>query len=230
MTVGEIIKRVKWCIDHETREEAALADGGEDTYMDNIIRAKITDALRWVAMAASQQPLMGESMGTQAAAGSWTTMKLEAKRSTMVEGVDDVVELTMPDYMEVVGVSRVRLKGWHKAAVPVEDTSDDALMMYDETARGTVDRPLATIVRETPVRILAQPMTDNGSVEATVTYVGAQKSAEGSEDTTEIAISGRLENAFIYYIAYLLLAACEDAGAQTMLSVAMQNLGYNTAK
>lgn len=39
MTVGDIIKEVKWCVDHETREDSKLSDGGEDTYMDNIIRA-----------------------------------------------------------------------------------------------------------------------------------------------------------------------------------------------
>lgn len=46
MTISEIINKVKWCIDHETHEDAKLADNGEDSYMDNIIRAKINDARR----------------------------------------------------------------------------------------------------------------------------------------------------------------------------------------
>ena len=54
MTISEIINKVKWCIDHETHEDAKLADNGEDSYMDNIIRAKINDARRWLAVATFQ--------------------------------------------------------------------------------------------------------------------------------------------------------------------------------
>ena len=54
MTISEIINKVKWCIDHETHEDAKLADNGEDSYMDNIIRAKINDARRWLAVVSGQ--------------------------------------------------------------------------------------------------------------------------------------------------------------------------------
>lgn len=219
MTVGDIIEEVKWCIDHETREDSKLSDGGEDTYMDNIIRAKINDALRWVAVMTGQCT----SVKTKKATDDTTAETLTAEAYS-----DDVGVVTLPKGIAAADIRRVRLEGWHKAAVPVDDTSDDALLMFDETAKGSQDRPLATIMRGSELQILVQPWETGDEVE--VAYVGSKNNINDTSDSTTVDVADTQKNAFIYYIAYLLLAAYEDAGAQTMLSIAIQSLGINTQK
>ena len=219
MTVGEIIEEVKWCIDHETREDSKLSDGGEDTYMDNIIRAKINDALRWVAVMTGKCTSVKTKKDTDA-----TT----AKTLTVESYIDDIGVATLPDGIAAADIRRVRIDGWHKAAVPVDDTSDDALLMFDEAVKGSQDRPLATIMRGSELKILVQPWETGNEVE--VAYVGTGNVIDNTSDSTSVYVSDTNKNAFIYYIAYLLLAAYEDAGAQTMLSIAVQSLGINTQK
>lgn len=219
MTVGEIIKEVKWCVDHETREDSKLSDGGEDTYMDNIIKAKINYALRWVAVMTGQCT----SMSTGSSGG------LSVSQNTVITSVNDVGEVTVPAGIAAADIQRVRLSIWCKAAKPVDDTSDDAMLMFDDTAKGTVERPLATIVRGSTIKILVQPWRSECTAE--ISYIGTNQTLLGTPgDSTNVNVSDTQRNAFIYYIAYLLLAAYEDPGAPTMLSIAVQSLGANTQK
>lgn len=219
MTVGEIIKEVKWCVDHETREDSKLSDGGEDTYMDNIIKAKINYALRWVAVMTGQCT----SLNTGGSGG------LSVSQNTVITSVNDVGEVTVPAGISATDIQRVRLSIWCKAAKPVDDTSDDAMLMFDNTAKGTVERPLATIVRGSTIKILVQPWKSGCTAE--ISYIGTNQTLQGTPgDSTNVNVSDTQRNAFIYYIAYLLLAAYEDPGAPTMLSIAVQSLGANTQK
>lgn len=219
MTVGEIIKEVKWCVDHETREDSKLSDGGEDTYMDNIIKAKINYALRWVAVMTGQCT----SLNTGGSGG------LSVSQNTVITSVNDVGEVTVPAGISATDIQRVRLSIWCKAAKPVDDTSDDAMLMFDDTAKGTVERPLATIVRGSTIKILVQPWESGCTAE--ISYIGTNQTLQGTPgDSTNVNVSDTQRNAFIYYIAYLLLAAYEDPGAPTMLSIAVQSLGANTQK
>lgn len=219
MTVGEIIKEVKWCVDHETREDSKLSDGGEDTYMDNIIKAKINYALRWVAVMTGQCT----SLNTGGSGG------LSVTQNTVITSVNDVGEVTVPAGISATDIQRVRLSIWCKAAKPVDDTSDDAMLMFDDTAKGTVERPLATIVRGSTIKILVQPWKSGCTAE--ISYIGTNQTLQGTPgDSTNVNVSDTQRNAFIYYIAYLLLAAYEDPGAPTMLSIAVQSLGANTQK
>lgn len=220
MTVGETIKQVKWCIDHETTGYSKLQDNGEDTYMDNIIRAKINDARRWVAVNSGlcvsvELTSDNESTGNDSKVGVTTYSD--------VSNMSDVGIATIPNGIAAADIKRVRLKGWHKAAVPVADTDDDALMMFDETAKGTSDRPLATVMDGSPVRILVQPYAANAYLE--IAYAGVAADVEVNNDETAVDVAGKSESAFVYYIAYLLLTAYADANAQNMLAVAVQSLG-----
>ena len=45
MKVEDIIKAVRWCIDEESNNFSSITDEKDDLYMDNIIKAKINDAL-----------------------------------------------------------------------------------------------------------------------------------------------------------------------------------------
>ena len=216
MSIEEIIKAVRWCIDEESNNTSEIADEKDDLYMDNIIKSKINDALHWIAITAASSPVLSDSKKVDATTSS--TINVESFDDTRGIGA-----ITMPSDTEVINISRVRGKGWFKAVTPVEDTDDEALMMFDDTAKGTEDRPLATIMRENPIRILLQPIPEK----AVISFVGVPKNVN-TASSTDVAIPDKLSNAFIYYIAFLLLSAYDDTKANQMYTIALQQLGVNT--
>ena len=217
MKVEDIIKQVRWCIDEESNNTSEITDEKDDTYMDDIIKSKINDALHWLAITAASSPVLADSKKVDTTTTS--TVKVEKYDAENGIGV-----ITMDSNTEIINISRVRGKGWFKAVTPVEDTADDALMMYDDTAKGTLDRPQATIMRENPIRILLQPKPE----EAVISFVGVPKNVSISSSDTDVAIPDKLSNAFIYYLAFLLLSAYNDTKATQMYTIAMQQLGVNT--
>lgn len=230
MKVDEIIKQVRWCIDEETSGTAYLTDNKDDVYMENIIRAKIPDALHWIAITASASSVLSSSSSTQKNASSDVASTTTTMTVTSFDDHEDIGVITMPSSVSVFNINRVRGRGWHKAVVPVEDTSDEALMMFDDTSKGTIDRPQAAIMRVKPLQVLVQPMPSDGTV--SVSYVGVPTDiTKGSgEEGDSVEISDNFRGAFIYYIAFLLLSAYDDSKANQMYSIALQQLGANQTK
>ena len=230
MKVDEIIKQVRWCIDEETSGTSYITDDKEDVYMENIIRAKIPDALHWIAITASASSVLSSSSSTQKNASSDVASTTATMTVTSFDGHEDIGVITMPSSVSVFNINRVRGKGWHKAVIPVEDTSDEALMMFDDTSKGTVDRPQAAIMRVKPLQVLVQPMPSDGTI--SVSYVGVPTdvtNGSGEEDDS-VEISDNFRGAFIYYLAFLLLSAYDDSKANQMYSIALQQLGANQTK
>lgn len=230
MKVDEIIKQVRWCIDEETSGTSYITDDKDDVYMENIIRAKIPDALHWIAITASASSVLSSSSSTQKNASSDVASTTATMTVTSFDGNEDIGVITMPSSVSVFNINRVRGKGWHKAVIPVEDTSDEALMMFDETSKGTIDRPQAAIMRVKPLQVLVQPMPSDGTV--SVSYVGVPTDVtKGSgEEDDSVEISDNFRGAFIYYLAFLLLSAYDDSKANQMYSIALQQLGANQTK
>ncbi len=224
MSVEEIIKAVRWRIDEETNNFSEITDEQEDVYMDNIIKANIPDALHWIAITAASSSILSESSTASSSDPSdTTTVKVET-----FEDCTDIGLITMPKNLYVFNVNRVRAKGWHKAVIPVEDTADEELMMFDDTVKGTTDRPLAAIMRVKPLQILIQPKPTGGDV--TISYVGVSTQITTNEEGKEsVEISDTFKNAFIYYLAFLLLSAYDDTKANQMYTIALQHLGVNQA-
>ena len=230
MTVDEIIKQVRFCIDEESNNTSSLADvidEKDDSYMDNIIKAKIPDALHWIAAPATSSAVLSNSKKKKKKADSSnpsTSTDMEVKA---FEGSDTIGIVEMPSNISVFNINRVRATGWHKAVVPVEDTSDDALLMFDETAMGTIDRPQAAIMRTTPLKLLVQPK----AATITVSYVGVPTVISKDNDETEsVDISDNFKSSLIYYLAFLLLSAYDDSKANQMYNIALQMLGVNQSK
>lgn len=230
MKVDEIIKQVRWCIDEETSGTSYITDDKDDVYMENIIRAKIPDALHWIAITASASSVLSSSSSTQKNASSDVASTTATMTVTSFDGHEDIGVITMPSSVSVFNINRVRGKGWHKAVIPVEDTSDEALMMFDDTSKGTIDRPQAAIMRVKPLQVLVQPMPSDGKI--SVSYVGVPTDVtNGSgEEGDSVEISDNFRGAFIYYLAFLLLSAYDDSKANQMYSIALQQLGANQTK
>ena len=230
MKVDEIIKQVRWCIDEETSGTSYITDDKDDVYMENIIRAKIPDALHWIAITASASSVLSSSSSTQKNTSSDVASTTATMTVTSFDGHEDIGVITMPSSVSVFNINRVRGKGWHKAVIPVEDTSDEALMMFDDTSKGTSDRPQAAIMRVKPLQVLVQPMPSDGKI--SVSYVGVPTDVtKGSgEEGDSVEISDNFRGAFIYYLAFLLLSAYDDSKANQMYSIALQQLGANQTK
>ncbi len=216
MKVEDIIKQVRWCIDEESNNTSAITDKKDDLYMDNIIKSKINDALHWIAITAASSSVFAESKKT-----SDTSLKISVEDHDATKNIGII---TMDENTEIISISRVRGNDWFKAVIPVEDTDNEAYMMFDESAMGTADRPQAVIMRENPIKILLQPKP----TEAVVSFVGVPKNVDVSSETTDVAITDKLKNAFIYYLAFLLLSAYNDNKATHMYTIALQQLGVNT--
>lgn len=215
MSIEEIIKAVRWCIDEESNNTSEIADEKDDLYMDNIIKSKINDALHWIAITAASSPVLSDSKSIGSTSDTIQVSDFDSNHNIGV--------IIMPSNMEIITINRIRGASWYKAVTPVEDTDDEALMMYDDTAKGTIDRPQAAIMRENPIKILMQPKTST----AVITYVGVPKSVSTDASTTDVSIPDKLKNAFIYYIAFLLLSAYDDTKASQMYTIALQQLGVN---
>ena len=230
MTVDEIIKQVRFCIDEESNNTSSLADvidEKDDSYMDNIIKAKIPDALHWIAVTATSSAVLSNSKETSKKADSSNPSPSTDMEVKAFEGSDTIGIVEMPSNISVFNINRVRATGWHKAVVPVEDTSDDALLMFDETAVGTIDRPQAAIMRTTPLKLLVQPK----AATITVSYVGVPTVISKDNDETEsVDISDNFKSSLIYYLAFLLLSAYDDSKANQMYNIALQMLGVNQSK
>ena len=229
MKVSDIIKEVRWRIDEESNNTSNITDEKDDSYMDNVIEANIPDALHWIAITAtSSSALSGsttaskkEETPSNPTASTTTTMQVET-----FEDSNDIGVITMQETVSVFNINRVRAKGWHKAVVPVEDTDDEALMMFDDTAKGTFDRPLAAIMRVSPLKVLVQPKPTDGSV--IISYVGVPTNITTSEDGEKtVEISETFKDAFIHYLAFLLLSAYNDTKANQMYTIALQQLGVS---
>ncbi len=215
MSIEEIIKAVRWCIDEESNNTSEIADEKDDLYMDNIIKSKINDALHWIAITAASSPVLSDSKSIGSTSDTIQVSDFDSNHNIGV--------INMPSNMEIITINRIRGASWYKAVAPVEDTDEEALMMYDDTAKGTIDRPQAAIMRENPIKILMQPKTST----AVITYVGVPKSVSTDVSTTDVSIPDKLKNAFIYYIAFLLLSAYDDTKANQMYTIALQQLGVN---
>lgn len=230
MTIDEIIKQVRFCIDEESNNTSSLADvidEKDDSYMDNIIKAKIPDALHWIAVTATSSAVLSNSKETSKKADSSTPSTSTDMEVKAFEESDTIGIVEMPSNISVFNINRVRATGWHKAVVPVEDTSDDALLMFDETAMGTLNRPQAAIMRTTPLRLLVQPI----AATVTVSYVGVPTVTSKDDNEKEsVDISDNFKSSFIYYLAFLLLSAYDDSKANQMYNIALQMLGVNQSK
>lgn len=232
MTVGEIIKSVRWCIDEEAVNMAEIADvsaydfeGGIHTdigLMNNIIRHKIPDALRWVCLYAPAEQLSGGSGSQQ----------------DSIDVIHEDATLTaegnvLTPSKTLVRVIRVKGTGWHRAILGdslIKEDSDEYLQVHDTNgAEATIDRPQAALVNTKEKKVEVWP--GNGTFSLTyITTLSSTDIQNLDNDNTPVGVPVQVETSFIYYLAYLLLTAYGDARAKNMFDVAMLNLGRKEDK
>lgn len=236
MTVNQIIKEVRWCIDEEAVNMASLAnasaydfDDGSHTdigLMNNIIKSKIGDALRWICLYAPAD-LLGGTDEYNSTVPVNTGILVDVSGTPIAITGTQAGKLTMPD--DFVKLARVRVSGWHRAVKELlAEDSDEYLQLYDENgATATLDRPQAVLIEKSIREIEVWPT----GLSAEYTYVAnvdandvIKTRQEGGDTVEYVALPPRIKTSFIYYLAFLLLSAYGDARGERMLEIAMQNL------
>lgn len=232
MTVDEIIKQVRLCIDEESCNTSSISDEKDDEYMDHIIKARIPDAIVWLSMNAPARSLVIPTNSSDDLVKDYDTSsqtkEADGLQYTRDWNVDNGIGCVTFPSDHPLRLLRVRGCDWCKAIKqPYEEDSDEALFMYDDTAKGTPDRPLAVIVMGNPTRLLVQPNSESVSL-SFVRYLCFDPESDADAD---LPIPDSARSSFIYYLAYLLLSAYEDTKASLMYTIALQQLGISqTAK
>lgn len=204
MTVSDIVKQVRWCVD----EESGYQDY-EDTYFDNIVKSKIGTAVRWCALYADVSML---NDGTSD--GLVKTVLLKADSGGIIG------KFSLPS--DLLRLIRVRAAGWRKAVTRfISEDSDEYLMQQDATCCATADRPVAALIQTSPLQVQPFP-GDDSYIE--YTYV-CWPNLSTADDSTSIPVPFKLESAFVYYLAFLVMSAHSDMDkANAMLAIAKQHL------
>lgn len=234
MTVGNIIKAVRWCIDEEAVNAANLADAsaydidaGVHTdigLMNNIIRNKIGDAFRWVCLYAPADQLSGSSTS-----GGGSSTAIDIIQEDTLTATNNVLTPTET----LIRVVRVKGADWHRAILGdslIKEDSDEYLQLRDENgAAATADRPQAVLVNTKQKKVEVWP----GNGQFVLTYIKALSASDLSNldnDQTEVRVPTNVETSFIYYLAYLLCTAYGDTRAKSMFDNATLNLGRTEDK
>lgn len=232
MTVQDIIKQVRFCIDEEPMDGASFrhASADDDVRMNHIIESKIGDAMRWLCVYAPADILGGsdeEGRGTGVLVdASLSSSSVSSGDVALVQGTG-CWKLRMPT--DFIKLSRVRVSGWSRSvSSPITEDSDEYLQLSDEHgAEATNDRPVAALIDKARKEIELWPSGEEAS-SVEVTYV---VSTDGERFTkngaSSIAVPPAARTSFIYYLAFLLLSAYNDPRATAMFEIAKLNLGRN---
>lgn len=237
MQVVEIIKSVRCCIDEEAVDSANLNGASaydfDDTttdvgLMNNIIKSRIGDALRWVCLYAPSEMLSGSSSSSSSSSeDDYDIIKEEEDKTVETDTHYLIPEATL------IRVIRVRGKGWSRAILGesiLKEDSDEYLQLTDgHGAAATKDRPQAAIINTKAKKVEVWPVEAGDTFE--LTYI-TQSSVDTSElvDSTDVNVPAGVQTSFIYYLAYLLLSAYGDARARNMFEIATMNLGKSEDK
>jgi hypothetical protein len=230
MTVGEIIQAVRWCYDEEQMDSADFGNtsANDNTYMDNIIKSKIGDAVRWICLY-SPAELLGGSDEVDGTTPIQTGILVDATpiAPTAITGTNGGYINLPTDFIKL---ARVRVTGWHRAVkTPLSEDSDEYLQLRDDSgATATADRPQAAIIDKAAKQLEVWPT----GTTADYTYVAdidnaIKERTVGTETEEYVALPPRIKTAFIYYLAFLVLSAYEDSRAPRMLEIAKMNIGKN---
>lgn len=215
MSISDIITAVRYCIDEQVLDNSDFhnASANDNTYMDNIIKSKIGDALRWVCLYAPADLLSGND-------GSTATGILQDGTQSASSGICTTINVPA-DFIKIV---RVRGAAWHRAVMSlISEDSEEYLQLRDANgAAATADRPQAALIESAQRKIECYPVD-------TISYTYVKDPTVGVTygDSSTPLIPDKVKTAFIYYLTFLLLSAYGDERAPRMLDIAKMNIGRN---
>lgn len=206
-TVEDIIGLVRTKLDEIGLNESEMMNAEEDNVnLDKIIRSCISDAYRYVSLNADISLLEGKVL---ASAG-------------MTIGSDLVGKVMLPsDFLRLINV---RLSSWISSpAVVVDEKSPVYQMQGNRLLCGTPQRPVAALVYTMTGRQLElyKASSTNDTLKSFV-YV---PSLPGNFESVDLSV--QVSDAFIYYIAALVLLSFREEAAANFFAVARNLLGLS---
>ena len=225
MTLQDIYQQVRLCFDEEAANDAAFlsASAGDCASMNNIIKSKIGDALRWICLYAPAEQLSGGASSTD---GNISIIEDVAGDHVPASG-------RIPLGENFIRLVRVRCSNWHRAVMGdslLREDSDEYLQLYDEYgATATNDRPQAAIIEKKVKEVEVWPHYTTASYELTKLVMPSQSSL-ADIDASGLDVPQLLQSSFLYYLAFLVLSAYEDTRSARMLEIAKMNLGLSDDK
>lgn len=234
---------MRWSIDEESGSTDYV-----DRYMDNIITAKIPDAMRWLSLYADASLLGGSGGGANGTLKSWSTIIGEepaggdsnetdeeetaagepAEESAGNAGatepkIEGNVIVLPEDFVRLI---RVRVSGWRKSVMKtISEDSDEYLMQTDDTAKADGSCPVVALVEDFPCRLELFPTPQDGDT-VNITYTVSPTEESVANDGDVVSVPPKMKTAFVYYLAYLVMCAYNDVTkANTMLGVAKTQIG-----
>lgn len=210
MDTVAIKNRVRLCID-----EGASTNDYADTSMDAVIGNSIDSAILWCARQAPLELLM------QSGSGFIKDAKIGEDGVPLTNGSEAKTPSTLILPSDFLRIARLRRDQWHKGiTTPISEDSDDYLMLRDETATASLNRPIAVYIAGTsPSLELWDGEVHNETTDMNFSYVTSDLTTIKSG--TNFTEESQLGQAVIYYAAFLTLLAYGDSRAQGMLEVAM---------
>ena len=235
MTVADIIKAVRWCYDEEQMNDVNFgnASSNDNTLMDNIIKSKIGDALRWVCLYAPAELLTGTDTAGQDTGIVYegtvsTTNPITDESAGVVDGAPSSVSqnrFVLPS--NFIKLVRVRGTSWHRAVggeSVLNEDSDEYLQLHDPTcAYATADRPQAAIINKKRKELECWPSATSFEFTCVVSPATVNIDPIGTTPAN-VPIPPLAKSSFIYYLAFLVLSAYEDSRAVRMLEIAKMNI------
>jgi hypothetical protein len=143
MTIDELIRQVRYCIDEEAFNTSNLdvTTDSDNTMLNNLIKSKIGDAFKWCAMCAPSELLVTESHSNTS-----NDIIISIKPNPIITEIGtELARFDLPaTFLRLV---RVKADNWKRAvSVAIEEDSEEYLCLSDDTAKATTDRPVAPLV------------------------------------------------------------------------------------
>lgn len=227
---SEIITRIRLIIDEIQMNEGDFDDGADEKDLDTLIEGMALEALRFVNINAPH-----ELLAADAKKSATVTSDGYKTEEGLIEGTGIGVFSEVADFLRLVCA---RCSHWDK---PVYDVIQEGTPAWDKLFNkyltGTIEDPRVGIGKsakgatvedydKAEIRLYCVPQVSTEAVTAEVYYM--KQPAWDNED--KLRISYLLQDAFYYYLAYLVLMALGDSRAKVAFEQAYPLMGLKEEK
>lgn len=199
--IADIVKDVRACIDEADVNVAEFVGGTDSSDMDNIIKSKICDAMRFVYANADVSMLTP----------TW-------EDGTAIKGGNNMAYIPLED--KVLRICYAKLDGW---SFPCTDailyTDKGYAALKNSITTGYPDNPKMAISMNGKARVLEMYGVTDNRMEYSLGYMEEPKMNEGEMDIPEKVYRG-----VVYYTAGLTLLTYKDAHADNLMNQAIANI------
>lgn len=221
-TKSEIITRIRLILDEIGLNESDFETGNDEQDLDTLIEGFALEALRFVNIGAPRELLAADAK-----------LSTYSNNYSSVEGVIKGTEIgVFSDVKKFLRLVCVRCSAWSK---PVYDIIKEGTPTWDKLSNryltGTVEDPMVSVGKSptdldlaeydnAEIRLYCLPKANKESLVAEVYYM---EQPSWRED--KLRVSYLLQDAFHYYLAYLVLMALGDQRASIALQQAYPLMG-----